>query len=350
MEPVPIHASMEETKGHDMYVGWRDLRWARGRFTLVLGTVVLITVLVGLLTGLTSGLGRESTSMVTALRTDHLVLSSDSFESSSVPLDALPEAEPLGIATVRASGAGGTSAVALAGVRPGSGITPAAADLTAGTAVLTEAAAEDLGVKAGDEMTLGSRTLEVAAVQGEDSYAHQAVVWADLDAWLAITGNTEVNALAVDGDLPTLPRGWHATNPADAVSAIPGYSSEHGSLVLIRVFLLAISALVISAFFTVWTMQRTGDVAVLKALGATNASVFTDAVGQAAVVLGTGIGAGAALSVAIGQVAGQVVPFHLSVVDVLVPAALLFVLGLAGALLAVRSVVRVDPLLALNGR
>jgi hypothetical protein len=35
-----------------------------------------------------------------------------------------------------------------------------------------------------------------------------------------------------------------------------------------RGFLFAISALVIGAFFTVWTIQRGGDVAVLKALGA----------------------------------------------------------------------------------
>lgn len=333
-----------------MYVGWRDLRWARGRFTLVLGTVVLITVLVGLLTGLTSGLGRESTSMITGLRTDHLVLSSQSFASSSLPRDAVADGRPLGIATVRASGGGDAGAVALAGVEPGSSLTPAAAELGPDTAVVSEAAADELGLRTGGDLTLGSRTLRVAGVHGTESYAHQAVVWVSLDTWFGVTGNEQVNAVGVSGDLPRLPEGWQAFSPDEAVSAIPGYASEHGSLVLIRAFLLAISALVISAFFTVWTMQRTSDVAVLKALGATNTSVFADAVGQAAVVLGAGIGAGSALAMALGLVAGQVVPFHLTVADILLPAALLLILGLAGALLAVRSVVRVDPLLALNGR
>ena len=38
-----------------------------------------------------------------------------------------------------------------------------------------------------------------------------------------------------------------------------------------RGFLFVISALVVGAFFTVWTIQRSGDIAVLKALGASHA-------------------------------------------------------------------------------
>ena len=63
---------------------------------------------------------------------------------------------------------------------------------------------------------------------------------------------------------------------------------------LIRGFLLVISALVVGAFFTVWTIQRSGDIAVLKALGASAGTLMRDALGQAAVVLllGSVVGVG----------------------------------------------------------
>ena len=41
------------------------------------------------------------------------------------------------------------------------------------------------------------------------------------------------------------------------------FKSEVGSLGLMIAMLFGVSALVVGAFFTVWTMQRSGDVAVL---------------------------------------------------------------------------------------
>src|SRR5699024_2015273 len=83
---------------------------------------------------------------------------------------------------------------------------------------------------------------------------------------------------------------------ADSVQALASFSSENGSLQLMRGLLLVISALVIGAFFTVWTVQRTPEIAVLKAVGASTGYLVKDAVGQALVllVLGTGLGARAA--------------------------------------------------------
>jgi ABC-type sugar transport system ATPase subunit len=49
--------------------------------------------------------------------------------------------------------------------------------------------------------------------------------------------------------------------------------------------LFGISALVVGAFFTVWSIQRRPDVAVLKALGASGRMLVVDALGQAAIVL-----------------------------------------------------------------
>lgn len=331
-----------------MYVGWRELRWARGRFVLIGSVIVLITVLVGLLSGLTRGLGEQSTSAITGLRADAVVLAGDSFDSSRVSDDLLKGGVPLGIATLRGLGRTGTGAVAVLGVPPGSSTAPDARGVAPGAVVLSQPAAELLGTT---DLSLSGRPVTVAAVRGDASYSHLPVVWTTLHDWQRLTGSAgHATALLVDGTVPPLPAGTHATSVQGSLSAIGSYRSEHGSLLLIRGFLLVISALVVGAFFTVWTIQRSGDVAVLKALGATSISLLRDALGQAAVVLVLAATAGTAVVLGVGRMAAGSVPFALDPSTLLLPVGLLWVLGLAGAALAVRRVLSVDPLTALNGR
>ena len=118
---------------------------------------------------------------------------------------------------------------------------------------------------------------------------------------------------------------------------------------MMRGLLFAISALVIGAFFTVWTIQRSGDIAVLKALGATTRYLLRDALGQAVVLLVGGTVIGSVLAAGIGALASGTVPFVLSAGTVLLPAAVMIVLGAVGAALSVRRITSVDPLTALSG-
>jgi putative ABC transport system permease protein len=106
---------------------------------------------------------------------------------------------------------------------------------------------------------------------------------------------------------------------------------------------------VIVAFLTVWTVQRTRDIAVLKALGGSASYILRDAMAQAALVLLAGAAAGGLAGVAGGVLASQAAPFLLTPGTTLLPIAGIVLLGLAGAALAVRSVARVDPLIALGG-
>jgi putative ABC transport system permease protein len=116
-----------------------------------------------------------------------------------------------------------------------------------------------------------------------------------------------------------------------------------------RGFLFVISALVIGAFFTVWTIQRSGDIAVLKALGASTPYLLRDALGQAVLLLtaGTLLGAGLATGIG-GLVRGGDVPFVLDAPTVLGPVGVMIALGALGAGLSVRRITAVDPLTALG--
>ncbi|KUL47434.1 ABC transporter substrate-binding protein [Streptomyces sp. NRRL F-4489] len=356
-----------------MFVAWRDLRFAKGRFALMGTVVTLITVLVGLLSGLTAGLGRENTSAITALPADHLVFAAPagdgkpSFTDSRLPERAVREwarvpgvrdADPLGIATTKAEGAGGrTAAVSVFGVRPGSRLAPAASGVRDGAVALSQKAAAALGVRAGDRLALGGRTVAVSAVTGAAMYSHTPVAWASLADWQRLSGGADsggatVLALSTTGTdgLAAADRrlGTRTVAAADALQAIGSYSAENGSLQLMRGFLFAISALVIGAFFTVWTIQRSGDVAVLKALGASTRYLLRDALGQAVVLLAAGTGLGTAVAAGVGAAVGGTVPFVLDPSTVLLPALIMIALGAVGAALSIRRITSVDPLTALG--
>ncbi|MFF4167823.1 ABC transporter permease [Streptomyces sp. NPDC001741] len=357
-----------------MFVAWRDLRFARGRFALMGTVVVLITLLVGLLSGLTAGLGRENTSAVTGLDADHVAFAAPpdgravSFSDSVVEESAwrawaerpgVTAARPLGIRTVNAVAGEGerSAAVSAFGVEPGSGLAPGA--VAAGRVVLSEQAADDLGAVAGDALGLGSGSrVTVAAVSGDASYSHTPVVWTSLGDWQRLGGareqatvialTTTAGADLAAGDEEA---GTSTLTLEDSLTAIGSYQAENGSLQLMRGFLFAISALVIGAFFTVWTIQRSGDVAVLKALGASTPYLLKDALGQAVVMLAAGTGVGTALAAGAGALVGGdggAVPFVLDASTVLVPAGVMIVLGALGAALSIRRITAVDPLAALG--
>ncbi|MEU5289360.1 FtsX-like permease family protein [Streptomyces sp. NPDC020755] len=357
-----------------MFVAWRDLRFARGRFALMGSVVVLITLLVGLLSGLTAGLARENISAVTGLDADHLAFAAppdgqaESFSNSTVREDdwrawagrpGVQAAQPVGIRTLNATAAGERSAAVSAfGVEPDGTLGPEG--IGPGRVVLSEKAAEELDASAGDRIALGRTEREVAAVATDASYSHTPVVWTSLDDWqeighdgagpaeqaTVIALTTTQGADLAAGDAAA---GTSTLTLDDSLTAIGSYQSENGSLQLMRGFLFAISALVIGAFFTVWTIQRSGDVAVLKALGASTPYLLRDALGQAVVMLALGTGLGTALAAGAGAViGGGAVPFVLDAATVLVPAVVMIVLGALGAALSIRRITAVDPLTALG--
>lgn len=64
--------------------------------------------------------------------------------------------------------------------------------------------------------------------------------------------------------------------------------------------------------------------------------------------LGVGVGVGIGLVSVLGTLANGVLPFLLSPLTALLPAAVMVVLGLAGAAVALRTVTKADPLTALG--
>ena len=387
-----------------MFLALRDLRFATGRFALMGAVVALISVLLVMLTGLTAGLGGQNTGALDRLASQGVQRlafggaagqdpTADFTQSEVTAAEAkawqdtagVASAEPVGMAQGRAVGlehapapasspapgaparvdtAGipttGVASVALLGVAPGAPDAPAG--LADGKAVLGQAAADQLHAGVGDSVEISGTVVTVAAVEPTEYYSHTPVMWLSQADWrsaahagdgvlgtaLAVrfAGGADQDAVTASADAAA--RTVSATVP-DSYAALPAYSSENGSLMTMQGFLYGISALVVIAFLSIWTVQRTREIAVLKALGGSTGWVLRDALTQAGAVLLIGVAAGTAAAFGLGLLAAQAVPFTVDAATVLIPAAGTFALGMLGAALAVARTVRIDPLVALGG-
>lgn len=353
-----------------MFLALRDLRFARGRFALMGTVIALITLLVVMLSGLTAGLADESVSAVRALPADRLAFAApadgDRVSFSASRLDArqvrdlagrpgVTGAAPLGVAPARVRLGSHDVAVTVFGVEPAGFLAPAG--LGQGAVVVGRRLADEWGLAVGDRITLGGRDWPVAGTAAEASFNHTPVVWLPLDAWRGLDSAAGADATVVA--LRTDPAAFRDPGAAggtgtvvvpvgDALAAVGSYAAENGSLTLMRALLLVVSALVAGAFFTVWTVQRAADLAVLKAIGAGTWYLLRDAAVQALVVLAAGGVLGAAAAAGAGMLAVRAVPFVLSPGTILVPLLAMVGVGMAGALVAVRRITSVDPLSALG--
>ncbi|MDF9816276.1 ABC transporter permease [Streptomyces sp. SPB162] len=353
-----------------MFVALRDIRFAKGRFALMGVVVTLITTLVVFLSGLTGGLGRDASSAVDELPVSDIVFGAPagaaaevSFSSSTISAAqaaawanvlGVGSAQPLGVAMTRASGAAAAGSVSLFG-----GSADLLPPLLSGTAprdgqvAVSESVANTYGVGPGGTLGLGTERLTVSGITATRSYGHAATVWTTLATWQRVSGQRQPTVLALrhpgaDHGAVDAAQGTRAVGRGDALVGIDGYQAEHLSLQLIQVFLFAVSALVTGAFFTVWTVQRKPDVAVLKALGASGGYLVRDALAQALAVLGGGALLGGAIGAGGGAVAASAVPFAVGPATVAVPVAVMVLLGLAGSALAIFRITSVDPLTALG--
>jgi putative ABC transport system permease protein len=355
-----------------VYVALRDIRFARGRFALMGAVVTLITTLVVFLYGLTGGLASDASSAVADLPVQSIVFGAPhgatpevSFSDSGI--DAAQQAawqsalgaeavQPLGIAMSRMTATGGATAVSVIGASA-----PLLPPLLSGSApadgqvAVSRTTASDDGVTVGGTVTVGSQRLTVSAITADRSYGHAPSVWTTESTWQQVSGAQQPSALALTTAAGSGTAALDRAQNTDTVSrgaalaGINGYSAEQGSLQLIQGFLFAVSALVIGAFFTVWTVQRRPDIAVLKAVGASSGYLVRDALGQALILLLLGTFTGAAIGLLGGALlSGGGMPFTLGAATVAVPVLAMVLLGLLGAALAVRRITSVDPLTALG--
>jgi putative ABC transport system permease protein len=269
----------------------------------------------------------------------------------------------------------------LFGVQPGSFLEPTrseGAGLKEADGIVVSSTAKAEGIDLGAVVTLdriGTKLKVVGFTDGQATFGHVDVAYLPLKTWqliasgqagagapnpaqLSALGFETASVVAVQarpGAKLDLAAGDTAAGTSSkalsaAFNASPGYEAETMTLSMIQMFLYAICALVVGAFFTVWTIQRKHEISVLRAIGASTGYLLRDGLAQAAILLVgfTALGVGAGLG--LGAAMPDAMPFALEATPIAIAAALTIGLGLIGAAVAVVRISRIDPLNALGGQ
>jgi putative ABC transport system permease protein len=371
-----------------MWFSVRDIRRHRAKFALFGVLVALVGGLVLVLTGLGRGLADASVSAVLRLPADGVVLQSDVRQflgRSTLTLEQLALAgevpgvdrvDPLGSFTVSARPGEGRSAVdvALFGVEPGGGLVPEGVDLSAPGTGWADEHLEAEGVEVGDVLTIepSRRTVTVVGFADLGTYSHLPTVYVPLDDWQAtkygpVDGQGDAPASAsqlVSAGILTIADGADETavlaGVADAiegtdvlsrdaaVAATPGYKEETGTVDLMVGFLYVVAALVIGTFFWNAAVSRTGEIALLRAIGATPGRVVREHLGQVLVIAVAGTVVAALGSLGLAALLPAGVPFLLPLGTVISTSVLFVTVALLAGVAPVRRITRIDPLITLG--
>ncbi|WP_007024642.1 ABC transporter permease [Saccharomonospora iraqiensis] len=374
-----------------MFLALRELAFARGRFLLMGAVVSLITILMVLLSGLSVGLANDGVSGLQQMPVTSFAFQEDVAEDSAfsrsvvgpehveawAEQDGVAEATPFGNTLVNTRTDRGVEIdLAMFGIETGSVLDPEVAEgerLNGERQVVISATAAEEGVEVGDTVVLeptGTELDVVGILAEQHTFGHVDVGYLPLRSWQEIKAgahpgseipdrvyeeytavgvrahtNAEVDLAAGDERAGTT-----SLTREESYGASPGYTAETSTLQLIQVFLYAISALVVGAFFTVITINRRQEIAVLRALGAGTTYLLRDILLQSLVLLVASACVGMCIGLAAGAaISSTPMPFALEAQPIIGATALLLVLGMVGATVAVLRITRVDPLTALGG-
>lgn len=379
-----------------MYLAWREVLFARTRFLLMGVVLGLMSLLVVIISGLTAGLVNDGVSGLKAIDADVIAFAdgtqTDSAFTRSIvditeaeqfaDIDGVAQAAPLGLTIANAHNQDGTAVdLTLLGVEPDSFIAPQGLPAISTKAhtgsptatkhdVIVSSTLQEEGIEIGDTITIDRLETPLHVVgfsDGQRTFGHVDVAYLPLDVWQEIHAGTrageavnpaayeEVSVIAARTDNKpdvaalSAASGLDVRTMAESFNSSPGYTAEMMTLSMIKWFLYVIAALVTGAFFLVWTIQRAGSIATLRAMGATKGFLLRDSLGQAVVILAASILIGVTLAVGLGSLLETTaMPYATEFGPVVSGGVILFIAGLLGALVAVMRVTRTNPLAALG--
>lgn len=381
------------------YLAFKELWRNRGRFLLVSMVIALITLLVIFLAGLGEGLASANKEYLSKLEGELVIFQEDanlSVLSSQLRRSNLNDIRRIeGVANAGAIGTSSTFiefegqdpleepvSYSLVGVEPGRPGEPAVINgrqlsgLRANEVIIDERVAEQTGLTMGDTLVVKSTQgglnefypVTIVGITTSQQYFFQPSIFAPLFVWdnirpKPVVGNSQseltynvvnvelenpADAEAVIERLQSQITGIEVVDVVTAYESSPGYSEQQSTLNTQRGFTLLIGVLVVGGFFQIQTLQKVGQVGMLKALGASNPLVALAATTQ---IVGTNM-----LGVAFGTLATGLLalglPSNIPIIftgpQVIIAVITLLLIGPLGGLVSIRFLVRVEPLRALG--
>ncbi|WP_308636908.1 ABC transporter permease [Paenibacillus silvisoli] len=372
-----------------MYLAIREMRFAKVRYSLIAAIMLLVAFLVLFVTGLAQGLAYDNASSIQNMKATHFIMEKESNQrltrsqvgervrEKASAIAGEENAQPLGVkqTTVTADGTARKLDVAVLAVNPKSWLMPAVTEGIAidsqsrGQAVVDDRLkASGIGIGTAIADQASGLKWTVSGFVSDESFSHSPAIFVSERDWLLLQGktvpsrlegseaaSTSYNAIAVKADKAkvrqleaALPPGAEVVAKSAAVSAIPGYKEEQGSLLMMIVFLFVISAFVLMVFFYVITVQKSSQFGILKAIGMRTASLAGSVTLQVLLLSAGSLMISVLLVRAMEELLPSGMPFQLPAATLLLTCGAFMAMSLMGSLLSVWKVARIDALDAIG--
>ncbi len=219
------------------------------------------------------------------------------------------------------------------------------------------------GLQVGDTVRLAVRLQErefrIVGELNEGAFFFQPSVYVLRETWRELKYGAEqagapvasVVLLKGEGLAGTRGSGWEAVSKSTAFANIEGVSGQQSTVQALQVFGYLIGGLVIGVFFYVLTLQKTAQIGVLKAVGASTGFIFRQLLVQALLVAIGGIAVALPLAWLTNEGIRRVpdpVPIAFTTGTFVVTSVLLLLMAVVGVLFSGRQVAKVDPIIALG--
>ncbi len=363
-------------------LGLIEIRRRRATFVLIVGVVLLVAYLAIMTGGLALGLRSEFSRAVENFGGKAIAYSTDSglsipqSELDPVTVDAVVDragatnsAPITHLAGEYTTADGAASPAAFFGYDPGSLAEPelvAGRSLTAGDAHAVVADTRFLqqsGLSIGDSLVvrnqLRERTFTIVGEIDEGTFGFLGAVYGLRQAFNELKypvdtpGRDDRASLVVlgGGDLiGETSEGYRVVGIDEAVANIAGIDDTASTIAALQVLAYVIGAVVIGMFFYILTLQKTADIGLLKALGATDLFVARQTLIQVLTVAGLGltvaVPAALATDGALRRFAPGQVPVAFTPQTYVTAGAAMMIVAAVSAAFAIRRSIRIDPVIA----
>lgn len=210
------------------------------------------------------------------------------------------------------------------------------------------------GYHLGDEVTINSqdKKYKIVGFVSDAKLSVASVIYGDLSTWREMRGlndNAVASGIFADEKLSKneYPKLQHYTVD-QYINKLPGYSAQNNTFTFMIGFLMVISLIVIAVFLYILTMQKISHYAVMRAQGIPARHLILATVTQSIILMVAGVIGGIILTVLTKLTVPMSVPVIMNWPVVGLMAIGLIILGLAGSLLPVRMILKIDPVKALQ--
>ena len=359
-----------------MFLAIKEIRYAKLRYGLVIGIMLLVSYVVFLLSGLASGLAQEFMQAVGDWQADTVILAKDANKSLNASQLTLQDFDDISTTSKKApisvyNGAAklgekntditlfGTDADAfmLPKVIKGSN------KLTKNDVIISKNLSDE-GYQIGDNISIGKygEKLTIVGIFKESYYTVTPVIYSDTETFVNVKYNgqiikdksqTPINGILVKKGQPNYnavqKESLDSLSLIDFIEAIPGFSAQNLTLNGMIYFLFIVVTAIIGIFMYVITLQKTAIFGIMKAEGISTGFIAQSIIAQSFIVGIVGVLGATILALLTSLILPSAMPFQIIIKDWLLYGIVLLVVAVIGGLFSIRTVIKVDPITAIGG-